>query len=565
MRVSDRDITKRIRRLNTGVLVCATLATVSCGSEPIEPNPDPKSATIEIVVSRTLLTSINEEIIATATIRDSLGFEVDAPRLTWSSSNSRVLTVAPTGMARATGNGEAFLTATTEGVRDSISVTVAQKTTTLEIESGQDTLWLVGIRHRVTLIPQDSLGSPVAESMFNPTWSVSDDSVAIIDSDGFLVPNSSGRVVITASSDRISASATKVVSPQFNVSMNLPLAERLQWALEDSTPTDNRLGFTAAVIMPDGTEWLGATGWSAQGKQLRPGAVIALGSIAKMVAGALLVDVVDDGLVSLDDTLGQWLPPFNNVAPDATMRHILNNSSGILNYGVHPNLGNDVAADPFRLWTTSELVANYVGTPEFAPGTRYKSSNTGFLLASLIIEAATGGTYESELRDRFLNPLNLNEFFYFPPVGPAPTSWETGWWLDPNGTRVDFTPFLTTSRWSARSIGALMASSIGLARFTHWFLGGSAFSPDVTNEMLTAIPDDGLIPGQNGAGLALRRYGYLGRTQWGHSGVTSNGSGMVVHDVQSGITVAFLLNTNNYNSAQFQMVPLLLQMALQSL
>ena len=90
-------------------------------------------------------------------------------------------------------------------------------------------------------------------------------------------------------------------------------------------------------------------------------------------------------------------------------------------------------------------------------------------------------------------------------------------------------------------------------------------SPSLRAEMLTDVPDDGGIPGQVGAGLGVRKYNYLGRTQWGHSGASGDGGGMLLYDEASGITVALVYNQNvaSHDHSHFTLAPLLLQIALE--
>ena len=66
------------------------------------------------------------------------------------------------------------------------------------------------------------------------------------------------------------------------------------------------------------------------------------------------------------------------------------------------------------------------------------------------------------------------------------------------------------------------------------------------------------------AGLGVRKYNYLGRTQWGHSGSQGAGSGFLVWDEASGITIALLYNQSgsSHLSSHFRLLPSLLQIAL---
>lgn len=63
-----------------------------------------------------------------------------------------------------------------------------------------------------------------------------------------------------------------------------------------------------------------------------------------------------------------------------------------------------------------------------------------------------------------------------------------------------------------------------------------------------------------GAGLGIRRYTYLGREQCGHSGGSTLGTSPVLHDEQTGITVAVLMNQGG-NADHFSLAPRLLELA----
>ena len=83
-------------------------------------------------------------------------------------------------------------------------------------------------------------------------------------------------------------------------------------------------------------------------------------------------------------------------------------------------------------------------------------------------------------------------------------------------------------------------------------------------EIRATVQDTQNIPGQIGAGLGVRRYDYLGREAWGHSGVTSNGSALVLYDDATGITVVAAINQNpgSHGSAHFPIAIALLALAL---
>ena len=506
------------------------------------------------------LSAIGETVTATATALDADGAAVAGITIFWSSSDPSVASVA-SGVVTAQGNGTAFIVASAEGVRDSAAVVVDQVPAGIQVSHPYDTLFALRIRARLTAQVTDANGVTVPTSHVTQTWTSSNEAVATVDSEGRVTPLGAGTVTISAAAGSLNGGHTLHIAPAWQVEVDVPLAEALQWALEDALPATGSFGVSASVILPDGREWIGTTGWARPDARLRPAAQTAPGSIAKSAAGALLLTVIDDGLAGLDDTLGDLLPAFPNVSPDATLRQILNNSSGIANYPAHPSFGSAVSSDTSRLWTHEDLMQSFVGPAEFTPGLRYKSSNTGFILALMVAASLAGDDHRTLMRKRVFEPLGLDAGMHMPPWEPSPPEAVAGWWVDGNGKLVDFVPFLSTSLLSARGIG-LMASSSTMAHFFRAFVDGNLLSPALRSEALTAIPDDGLIPGQDGAGLGLRRYSYLGGRQWGHSGAVSNGSGIVFHDVDLDVTVAVMFNAHPaaHQNVHFTLAPELLRL-----
>ena len=516
-------------------------------------------AEVRIQLTTTAFTAIGDAVTATATLHGPRGNEVTGVGVTWSSSDADVAT-AVGGLITARGNGTAFIRATADEVSDSIQVVVDQVPAAIDVVFPFDTLFALGLRARLEAEIIDANGVEVPSAHLAPTWSTSDEARATIDGDGRLTPLENGAVTVTATVDTLVAERSFQVTSAWDVVIDTSLAEALQWAIEDALPATDTFGVSAAVILADGSEWIGTSGWARPGRRLRPSAQTAPGSIAKAAAGALLLTVIDDGLVDLDDTVGDLLPALPNVTPAATMRQLLNNSSGIANYVAHPSFGSSIAADTSRLWTHTELMESFVATAEFTPGLQYKSSNTGFILGLMVSADFAGDNHRTLMRERIFEPLGLTDAVHLPPWEPSPSDAVPGWWMDGNGTLVDFVPFLSTSLLSSRGIG-LMTTSRAMAVFFREFVAGDLLSPSLRAEALTAIPDDGLIPGQIGAGLGLRRYDYLGGRQWGHSGAVSNGSGLVFHDVDLGVTVAVMFNVHPgaHRNTHFSLAPELLR------
>src|SRR5215217_4327982 len=146
-------------------------------------------------------------------------------------------------------------------------------------------------------------------------------------------------------------------------------------------------------------------------------------SVTKTFAAVLILQMVDDGVLSLDDTVSEWLDdPVVARIPNVdriTIRQLLNHTSGVYNYFDEDSpFWQDAyfgpGADWTRVWTPQELLAYADGSrhdPYFAPGEGSRYSNTGYVLLGLIIEKAGGQSFTEQLQARILDPLGLANTF----------------------------------------------------------------------------------------------------------------------------------------------------------
>jgi CubicO group peptidase (beta-lactamase class C family) len=131
------------------------------------------------------------------------------------------------------------------------------------------------------------------------------------------------------------------------------------------------------------------------------------GAVAISYVSTLLLILVDEGVVRLDDPLSIWLPEL----PDAervTLRMLANMTAGYPDYVPVEQFIADSYANPFRQWTTEELIAVSLAQPRlFAPGTNWDYAHTNYVILGLALEKATGRPMSELLRERVLDPLGL--------------------------------------------------------------------------------------------------------------------------------------------------------------
>jgi CubicO group peptidase (beta-lactamase class C family) len=132
------------------------------------------------------------------------------------------------------------------------------------------------------------------------------------------------------------------------------------------------------------------------------------GAVAISYVSTLLLKLVDEKKVGLDDKLSKWLPEIPH-ADRVTLGQLAQMTSGYVDYVIGNTEMNDALyANPFRRWTTHELLQYAVTKPLlYEPGTNWNYAHTNYVLLGLALEKATGEEMSTLLSDRVLRPLGL--------------------------------------------------------------------------------------------------------------------------------------------------------------
>jgi D-alanyl-D-alanine carboxypeptidase len=141
-----------------------------------------------------------------------------------------------------------------------------------------------------------------------------------------------------------------------------------------------------------------------------------IGSNTKAFTSAMLLQLEAEHKLSIQDTLGKWLPRYRTWS-NVTIKHLLNMTSGIPDYLSIPGFLRAYAADPTAEFSSRRLVS-YARRGQPTHG--YSYSNTNYLLAEMILRKATHDTYADQLRKRITRPLGLRTMTYQP--SPYPRS-----------------------------------------------------------------------------------------------------------------------------------------------
>jgi CubicO group peptidase (beta-lactamase class C family) len=129
-----------------------------------------------------------------------------------------------------------------------------------------------------------------------------------------------------------------------------------------------------------------------------------LASVTKQFTAAAILLLAEEGRLELDDGVRKWLPELPDVADDVTIRRLLTHTSGLIDYeDVIPASMTAQLRDADVLEILKSQHRTY-----FAPGTGYRYSNSGYALLALIVERASGASFQSFLRRRIFEPLGMH-------------------------------------------------------------------------------------------------------------------------------------------------------------
>jgi len=157
---------------------------------------------------------------------------------------------------------------------------------------------------------------------------------------------------------------------------------------------------------------------------------VRIGSVTKSFTVTVILQLVGEGLISLDDPVGDYLPGVENA--EATIAELADMRSGIFNYTEDADFVTEfVESDFLRVWTDQELV-DYAdaNVPYFPPGGGWHYSNTNTVILGMIAEQVTGRTIGEEISGRIIAPLGLGGTSY-PTTPDMPLPFARGYGFEP--------------------------------------------------------------------------------------------------------------------------------------
>ena len=312
-------------------------------------------------------------------------------------------------------------------------------------------------------------------------------------------------------------SRTDGAGPASGASAQPALTDRLQSLVDAGYPAA-----LASVTDPDGDHVDVAVGEGdiGSGDSAPVDGEVRIASNTKMYVATIVLQLVDEGLVDLDEPIETYLPGL--VAGEGidgahiAVRQLLQHRSGL------PEYADQVAADAFGVQDVyiapRDMLDVALEKPAvFAPGERWEYSNTNYLTLGLLIERMTERPLYEQVDERIVEPLGL-QHTYLPVPGERQLrgGHPLGYHLTNDGELREITTMDPSFAWSA---GAIVASPSDLNAFMQALLGGELLSDAALAEMQTTVPAGDELWPEATYGLGLQSYPLsCGGVAWGHGG-----------------------------------------------
>jgi len=273
---------------------------------------------------------------------------------------------------------------------------------------------------------------------------------------------------------------------------------------------------------------------------MSPEMSFAIGSITKNMVAALMLQLAEEGKLSLDDPIGRWLPPYEYVDSRITIRQMLNHTSGLFMFWENQQIWDDLIQYRTKVFTPEEVLS-YLREPHNAPGKGYRYSNTNYLLAAMIISKVTGSKLSAEFRRRFWEPLNLKSAC-MPIEEPYPENMAHVWGqnFEKEGLYRDVT-FLPRASHDSITYGSggVFMTAEDLARWTHALFQKRVISKESLEQMQQSSS-------QASYGLGIDRLGWwflTGRVNaFGHGGGNIGTTAYMAYLPDHDISIAVMIN-----------------------
>jgi D-alanyl-D-alanine carboxypeptidase len=281
-----------------------------------------------------------------------------------------------------------------------------------------------------------------------------------------------------------------------------------------------------------------------------------LASSGKMFTGTAVAQLVEKGMVGLDDPIGHYVDGLTPETSAVTVRQLLSHRSGLpdIFQSLKPEDQEKLEAER-RITDLLPLIAS--AKPAFTPGTKYQYSSTGYLLLGMLIERASGLSYDAYLKQNVFGPAGMTSTTAKPSRGADYALGMTH--LDPADPMASLPPpgsqqpwgrpnaplYADSTRPRGSSAGGYYSTVGDMRRFFLALTNGTLVRPQMLQMMATAWSvarpaGDGKPESGYGFGLGINTVN--GHRSIGHAGGMPGGNTATNFFPDDGVAAIVLAN-----------------------
>ena len=276
--------------------------------------------------------------------------------------------------------------------------------------------------------------------------------------------------------------------------------------------------------------------------QNTPETVFEPGSVSKQFTAAATILLALDGEISLDDDIRDYLPEIPDYGKTITVRHLLNHTSGLRDWGSIAGIGGWPRTTRVHTHTHMIDIASRQRALNYPPGQYYSYTNTGYNLQAVLIERVTGKTFDEYSQERIFKPLGMTKTQWRDDFTEIVQDRAVAYRRKDNGSWSQLMPFE-----NVHGNGGLLTTVGDLLKFTHnldtgAMLGGPEFVAQMHQQgVLTSGREISYASG-------LRIGEYKGVREVQHSGSTAGYRGHLTRFPAQGIAVSVMCNAASANA-----------------
>lgn len=256
-----------------------------------------------------------------------------------------------------------------------------------------------------------------------------------------------------------------------------------------------------------------------------------IGSISKTFTATLIMKAIELKQLKLNQTLDQFYPEISN-AKKITIEQLLNHSSGIHDFTVHPDYF-EWSTKPKSEKEMVEIITK--GGSDFAPGSQHDYSNSNYVLLTYILEKINKLSYDEILKKYITKPIGLQNTYFD---------------TKSNSTDHECNSYKFLGSWEIQpktdpsvpmGAGGIVSTPSDLVKFSDALFAGKIIHQDSVERMKKM---------ENGYGLGLFQSDFEDKLGWGHTGGIDGFSSEFIYFPKENLSFAIISNGVNFKTSE---------------